>query len=120
MLLIQFIILAVVAIIWWRLYQRWRQAELTTLEFASWFGLWLVVGVVVLLPQVASYLAAVVGVGRGSDLVTYLSLVLIFYLLFKIFIKQEKLERQLTSLVRSLSLKEAKSPSAESKDKLDN
>jgi len=51
--------------------------------------------------------------------VTYLSLVLIFYLLFKIFIKQEKLERQLTSLVRSLSLKEAKSPSAKPEDKLD-
>ena len=109
MSLIQFIILAAVAVIWWRLYKRFRQSELTMLEFVAWFGLWLMVALVVLLPQVASYLAAVVGVGRGSDLVTYLSLVLVFYLLFKIFIKHEKLERQLTSLVRGLAIKEAES-----------
>ena len=107
MSLIQFIILAAVAVIWWRLYARLRSGELTWLEFVEWFALWLGVAVIVLVPEAASYLAAWVGVGRGSDLVVYLALLLVFYLLFKIFIRQEKLARQLTSVVRGLALKEA-------------
>ncbi|MBI5465821.1 MAG: DUF2304 domain-containing protein [Candidatus Kerfeldbacteria bacterium] len=115
MSLIQFIILAAVAIIWWRLYARLRSGELTWLEFVEWFALWLGVAVIVLVPEVASYLAAWVGVGRGSDLVVYLALLLVFYLLFKIFIRQEKLARQLTSVVRGLALKEASPPPAPSR-----
>lgn len=105
MSLIQIFILVVVLVVWWRLYRRLKASELTLVEFVEWFLLWAAVAAVALVPDVTSYAASLVGVGRGSDLVTYLALLLVFYLVFKLFVKLEKLERQLTGLVRSLALK---------------
>ncbi len=108
MSLIQIIILVIVLIVWWRLYARLKSDELTLREFVEWFLLWLMAAVVVLVPEAASYLAFQVGVGRGSDLVTYLALLLVFYLIFKLFLRLEKFERQLTAIVRELTLKDAR------------
>lgn len=107
MSVIQIFILLVVAVVWWRLYARLKQHELTHWEFLEWFALWLAMAVVAVNPGAASSLAAFFGVGRGADLVVYLALLLVFYLLFKIFVRLEKLERQLTKLVRHLAEREA-------------
>lgn len=107
MSLIQLFILVVVLAVWWRLYARLKASELTTVEFVEWFLLWAVVAIVALVPSVSSRLAAFVGVGRGSDLVTYLALLLAFYLLFKLFMKIERVERQLTQLTRTIALTQA-------------
>ena len=46
------------------------------------------------------------GVGRGVDTAMYLSLLVIFYLLFRSFAKIEDLDRQLTRIVRANALRE--------------
>src|SRR5258706_16165858 len=102
---IQFFILAVVLAVWWRLWGRLRAGVLTPVAFIEWFVLWLAVGVVGLVPEAASYLARLLGVGRGADLVTYLALLLLFYLSFKVFVRLEQLDRTLTAVVRALALK---------------
>ncbi len=109
MSLIQLFILVIVLAVWWRLYRRLQARELTVVEFVEWFLLWVAVAVVAMVPDVTSYLARLVGVGRGVDLVTYLALLLVFYLVFKLFVKLEKIERQFTSLVQKLALREPES-----------
>ncbi len=104
MSLIQIIILLSVALVWWRLFTRLQASELRIVEFLEWWTLWLVIGVVTVLPETASYVARLVGVGRGSDLVTYVALLLIFYLLFKIFVRLERSNRELTRVVRGIAL----------------
>jgi len=106
MSLIQLFILLVVLVVVWRLYTRWQKKEITLVEFLEWLALWLVAAIITLLPQVASYLANVVGVGRGSDLVVYLAILLVFYLLFKIFVRLERFDKQLTKIVRHLAINE--------------
>lgn len=106
MSIIQIILLVIVLVIFWRLYKRLAAQELTRREFIEWFLLWLAVAFLVIVPDTASYLAAVVGVGRGSDLVIYLAVILIFYLLFRIFIRLERSEREITRVVRALALKD--------------
>ena len=59
---------------------------------------------VAVLPQTADALARVVGVGRGADVVIYLSLIAIFYLIFRLYVKIEQVEGEITRLVRKLSL----------------
>jgi hypothetical protein len=49
-----------------------------------------------------------VGVGRGADLVLYLSIVLIFYLIFVLFIKINEVSRKITKIIRGQALKNAK------------
>ncbi|MFH1867233.1 MAG: DUF2304 domain-containing protein [Patescibacteria group bacterium] len=103
---IQIVILLFVLLMWWRLYSKFKSGELVIREFVEWFLFWLVVAALTLVPDTASYLASLVGVGRGVDLIVYLALLLIFYLLFRVFMRLEKNNRQLTKVVRSLALKD--------------
>lgn len=59
-----------------------------------------------MLPDTTSYLAELVGVGRGADLIVYLSIVLIFYIIFQMTIKIEKIERNITKVVRTVAMKD--------------
>ncbi|MFH1111909.1 MAG: DUF2304 domain-containing protein [Patescibacteria group bacterium] len=103
---IQIIILLFVLIMWWRLYLKFKANELSLREFLEWFIFWLVVSVLTLVPDTSSYLASVLGVGRGADLVVYFALLIIFYLMFRIFMKLERNERRLTKIVSELAIRE--------------
>ncbi|MFA4937506.1 MAG: DUF2304 domain-containing protein [Patescibacteria group bacterium] len=103
---IQIIILLFVLIMWWRLYLKFKSNELSLREFLEWFIFWLVVSVLTLVPDTSSYLASVLGVGRGADLVVYFALLIIFYLMFRIFMKLERNERRLTKIVSELAIRE--------------
>src|SRR3989338_2823308 len=64
--------------------QAWRAfvgGSLDRRKLLLWSVFWVVVASVVLLPQVTSVMAAWLGVGRGVDLVLYLSVALLFYAL---------------------------------------
>ena len=74
----------------------------------AWAMVWLGAGIVVLLPQTADMLARLVGVGRGADMVMYLALVLLFYLLFRLYAKLEGMEREISVLVRKIALASSK------------
>lgn len=114
MSLVQIIFLFVVLTVWWRLYVRLKSGELTVKQFVEWFLLWLVIGFVVLVPDTVSYLALVLGVGRGSDLAVYGAIMLVLYLVFKLFARIERQERQLTRVVRELALKQEDTDKPES------
>ncbi|MFA5126567.1 MAG: DUF2304 family protein [Patescibacteria group bacterium] len=74
----------------------------------AWLILWLAVLVVFWLPDSTTYLANILGIKRGADLVIYLSVVVIFYLLFRVFIRLDKLESNLTKVVRDEAIKNVK------------
>jgi|SRR3989344_3626053 len=93
--------------------QAWRAfvgGSLDRRKLLLWSVFWVVVASVVLLPQVTSVMAAWLGVGRGVDLVLYLSVALLFYALFQNSRKIDRLERSLTELVRELAIREARAP----------
>lgn len=83
---------------------------------ARWFQrvLGLVLGVVVatfiIAPDLATHAGNLVGVGRGADLVFYLSHVLGAYFAIRIYQRQIRLEDQLTTLVRALAHFDARTP----------
>lgn len=73
---------------------------------AFWVIFWLFVAIVVALPQTTEVAARFVGVGRGVDLAIYVSLVALFYLVFRLFVKIEEVEREVTKLVRKLAIQD--------------
>ena len=83
-----------------------RRGTLTVAPFVLWALFWAAVIVVALRPETSAAVAHVFGVGRGADLAIYLALVLVFFLLFRLFAKIEDLERQLTRFVRAQALKD--------------
>ena len=83
-----------------------RRGTLALTPFALWLLFWAAVVVVAVRPETTAALARVFCVGRGADLAIYLALVLLFFLMFRLFARIEDLERQLTRMVRAQALKE--------------
>lgn len=90
---------------------RYRRGGLTRLQLGLWSVLWLGVVGVVLRPDAANALAHRLGVGRGADVVVYLALSAVFYLLFRLYVRFEDHERQITILTREAALKNIDAPS---------
>ena len=91
-----------------RVYLRFRDRAINLVGFILWNLLWIGIGFVVWLPQVSDILANNVGIARGVDALVYLSIVALFYGMFRIYIKLEFIEREISGLVRGLALKENK------------
>ena len=62
----------------------------------------------ILFPEWASYIANRLGVGRGTDLVFYLFLVLFFFVTLKLYSRIRKLEQQITQIIRKESIEDVK------------
>ncbi len=73
-------------------------------EFLLWLIFWLTAEVAVWIPDLTTKVANILGIGRGADLVFYLSITLLFYLIFRIYVKIEKIERDITKVVREDAL----------------
>jgi len=106
MLLIQIFILAFVAFALWRTVGRFRAGELKRSALALWLLFWLALATVTALPQSASWFASVVGVGRGVDAAVYLAIIVLYYLMFRIFLRLEKIDHDITLVVREMGLRE--------------
>lgn len=89
-----------------RTVRQFRVGALTLLWLMVWILLWFAVGVVSLMPQTTDVIATKLGVGRGVDVVIYISLIALFYLVFRLFTKIEDVEREITTLVRKLAIEE--------------
>lgn len=93
-----------------RVYLRFKERKLSSFNFLFWNLVWIGGLSVVLFPNLSSQLAHIVGIGRGADAIIYASIVVIFYLLFRIYIKLEDTNKQITELARKVSLQEVKTP----------
>lgn len=100
-ILIFFFLFAIIKVI-----TRQRAKELTVGGTVWWILFWLVAGVVVILPDTSSYFAKFVGIGRGADLVIYVSLATLFFLVFKLMVRIEHLNKDITKLTREETLKD--------------
>jgi len=69
-----------------------------------WLFFWLIAGIIVWIPNATNTAAQFLGVGRGADLVFYASILILFYILFRIYLRLEKMERDITKVVRKNSL----------------
>lgn len=105
---IQSITIVVVLALLARIASQLKRKQITLKEALLWSTLWFGVGVVVLYPKLTDQLAAYIGLqsAKGIDLVVYLAVALVFYLVFRIFVRIERMEHDITKIVRQVALKE--------------
>jgi len=84
--------------------QRFRQGKLKTSSFVFWGVVWTAIIIVSILPSTTSFLARLLGVGRGIDIAVYVSIIVLFFLIFQIYIKLQKIEETITSLVSKIAI----------------
>ena len=107
-MLIQIITIIIVLYLLTRIVNQLRKKQITLKEALLWSLLWFGVGVVVLYPKLTDQLASYIGLqsAKGIDLVVYLAVGLVFYLVFRIFVRIERMEHDITKIVRQVALKE--------------
>lgn len=81
---------------------RSRKTDLLILGFMVVAGIALV-----LMPDYTIWLAKKLGVGRGADLIFYLSILAFWYVILRLYIRIRKLEQAVTAMVRQQSLDNA-------------
>lgn len=69
-----------------------------------WILFWILADIAVLWPNSTTVIANSFGIGRGADFILYISIALIFFLLFRLHIKIESLSRDVTEVVRKNAL----------------
>lgn len=103
---IQLVLIIVVVLIFIRTIIKLKKKELNTLSFVLWSLFWFCVIGVVIYPNTTVFIANMLGVGRGADVVLYFAIALLFYLVFHVFIKLYKIERDITVITRTIALSE--------------
>lgn len=89
-----------------RVVLRFKSGELSLFGFIFWSGIFGLATVVVLFPGLTSSVAVALGIGRGADVVVYLSVSLLFYLVFRLYIYIEDLRHDITEIIRKVALKD--------------
>lgn len=74
------------------------------LHIITVFGLIGAGAIAVVFPEITQDAAELVGVGRGADLITYISVVAVLFVLLHYYTKFVDLQRQLTEVTRELAI----------------
>lgn len=106
-MLLRFFILIFVVAALSKVWLIFRRGQLRRGPLFSWTIIWLTVAVAALVPDLSSRLARWVGIGRGADLLVYSSVLVLFYLVFRLIIKQSYLEQEIADIVQHIALRQA-------------
>lgn len=89
-------------------HRQYKARKVSIYWYVVWTSLWVLVIAVAYSPQTTDIIASYVGVEKGADLLVYSSIVVLFYALYRLFVKIEKQNKELTELVRMIAVKEGK------------
>jgi small membrane protein len=82
----------------------YKQRRMAPLDFLFWGLVWIGTASMIIFPDATSFLAHFLGIGRGADLIMYLSLLISSYLIFRLHLALARLEQAITALVRAIAL----------------
>ncbi|MFH0876005.1 MAG: DUF2304 family protein [archaeon] len=77
--------------------------KLKLVEFAFWMFIWSGLIITAFFPGLISKVANIIGIGRGVDVIIYMSIGTLFYLMFRLYIKIEELDQHITIAIRQIA-----------------
>ena len=101
LLFVCFLLFAIAGVV-----QQKREGVLSLRGAAFWILFWILAGLIVVYPRLTSMLAETLGIGRGADLVIYISVAVLFYIVFHLHVKLEIVNRDVTKAVRRDAIEE--------------
>ncbi len=102
----QIIALILIIIFVWRLFRQKNKKQINQNEFKLWLVFWLLGAIAIIFIKEIDILVEQFGFsGSGINFLLYIAIIILFYLIFKLRLKIAKLDKQLTEIVRKISLK---------------
>lgn len=103
----QIIALIVIAFFLARLFWQKQKNYIGFNEFLFWFIFWLVSAVLIISLKFIDKLVSGLGFsGSGIEVLLYLSVAILFYFVFRLRLKLEKIEKDITKIVKNIALKD--------------
>lgn len=88
-----------------RLFWQKKKEQIELAEFIFWLCFWLLAGVAIIFIKDIDLLLTDLGFSSsGINVLFYLAVILLFYLVFKLRIKLEKTNRDITKVIREIAL----------------
>ena len=91
-----------------RVFLRFKEKKIGWKVFIFWMGIWTLGTIAILSPATTEYFADLFGIGRAVDLILYVSTALLFYLIFRIYVKLNQIDSNITKIVRNSAIEKAK------------
>ena len=91
-----------------RAFLRFKSKNITASELFFWVIIWVVFATLITLPGLSSIAANLLGIGRGADAAFLLAVILLYYMVFRLYVKIDHVDKDLTNLVSELAKKSAR------------
>lgn len=102
-MLIQLLATAIILVISGQLIIKILKDRISFFKITFWLSFWGAVLVLIWFPQLTTGIAGLLGVGRGVDILIYFSIIILFYLIFHQNTKMDKINRDITKIVREIA-----------------
>jgi small membrane protein len=106
--IIQVVIMLFALFAWSRAMLRLKDNAINISEFSFWSLIWSFVIIIALFPSLLGSISNIVGIDKGLNLVVYSSIILLFYLMFRLYVKIDTQTKETTKLVREIAINNAK------------
>jgi len=88
-----------------RIFTNVRERKISLKATFAWIIIWLSVLIVFWSPELTSRLAIYFGIGRGADFIVYIAIIVIVFLLYRIFVQIEKINRDISHIIRDIAIR---------------
>ncbi len=101
----QILALIIIAIFLARLIWQKQKQQIGANEFIFWLCFWMLAAASIIFLKWIDKLVASIGfTGSGIDVLIYLGVAILFYLIFRLRLKMEKINKELTKIVREIAI----------------
>jgi|AACY02.16.fsa_nt_gi Uncharacterized conserved protein len=102
----QAVALAVIAWFLFRLFMEKRSQKISRHEFIVWSLIWVLAGAgIVFIRQIDTLISGLGFSASGIEILQYIAIIFLVYLIFKMRLRQERLDKEITRIVRELALR---------------
>ena len=105
---IQLVLLAFILFAASRAIVQFRGGSIRFGAMLFWLFIWVAAIIAIFYPEETTRLARLLGIGRGVDVILYVSIAILFYLVFRLHVYLEDIRTQISSLIREIAIKEVK------------
>lgn len=106
--IIQILLIMFALFAWSRAGLRLRDNSIRVFEFVFWSFIWAGVIVFAAVPYALQWISDLFGIQRATDFAIYVSIVVLFYLVFRLYVHLDKQDQAMTKLVREIAIRDAK------------
>ena len=105
---IQIILIIFVLFALSRAWLRYREGSIKASEFGFWLLIWGAAIITIAYPASAGYVSGILGIGRPADLILYVAVALLFYLVFRVYVAVDGIEEKITTIVKEVAISRGK------------